>query len=662
MTTARTVSLARAAARAAVRHPLSLTVAVGVLGVGVASSGLADGLAPEDVIGRVLSWAALIAVLAVAERQGGSVRAALAASVGTAVAVVLSWGVLSALAGVGESLSDDALHYPAWTPSVTTVLLVVTVSGALRPATRRRIRWVAATFVVAMLLVNGHASDLSRVVAFGLALAAAPWWSPSSAHAAAPWPAATRSTWRRLMASAVVVVASALVTLAPDASGVLARTGAAVDPAVAPLTAALLVVSVLLIAIGRVTGVVVAGGVLLFVAVTVFAEIVDLAADGTILAPGLGDPRGEWRIVLVLAGILPALAALIVVLGVRAVIRRSAPVPTVEERSAVRDTLVRDGSGAFAHMATWAGNSIWIGSDGAVVAYRVRHGVAITVGDPICTDRAATVRSFAAFCEERGWTPVFYSVHDETAGALDAVGWSRMPVGTEAVLATAGFSVAGKRRQDLRTAVNRAAREGVEAVWTRYVDLDEPTRAQVEEICAVWAHGRALPEMGFTLGGLDELRDRDVRLMLARAADGRVHAVTSWLPRRCDGVVVGWTLDVMRRAEYAMPGAMEFAIVSTVRRAEADGVPTVSLSGTPLAPHEGATRGRLSRRVVRALEPAYGFSSLERFKSKFGAAHEPLWMCFPETVQLGRIAPALVKTYVPELRLRGVIATLKAMA
>ncbi|RKS93016.1 lysylphosphatidylglycerol synthetase-like protein (DUF2156 family) [Microbacterium sp. AG790] len=647
--------------RTAVRSPLSLAVAAGAIGMGIAHVSAAGEVAFEGAVFSVLSWVGLVAMLAVVERQRGSVRAALVAAVGTAVAVVL--GGLSVLAGLGESLSQAALQHQPWTPSVTTVVLALAASGSLREPTRRSVRWAVLTVVVAMLLVNGHASDVARAVAVLPGLAVAAWWARPAASGA--WTRGARSTWRRTVSSALLVMASALALAAvtPDANGVLAWTGAAVDPAVAPLAAALLVVSALLIDLGRVVGVVLAGTILLFVAGVVFTEVLLPAAlDGDLFWSGISGADAEWQIVILLAGLLPALAALLVVAGARAVVRRAAPVATAADRAAARAAVRRRGTGTFAHMATWAGNSIWTGPDGALVAYRVRSGVAFTVGDPIGDDRVATIRAFAAFCEERGWMPVFYSVHDETADALAVAGWSRTPVGTEAVLSTAGFSLSGKRRQDLRTAVNRAARESVTASWTRYVDLDASTRAQVDGICAAWASDKSLPEMGFTLGGLAELVDEDVRLMLVVGADGRVHAVTSWLPRQRDGVVVGWTLDVMRRAEQAMPGAMEFAIVSTIRRAEEDGVPTVSLSGTPLAPHAGTVPGRLSRRVVRALEPAYGFSSLERFKGKFGAEHDALWMCFPEALQLGRIAPALVRTYVPQLRLRGVIAALKAMA
>ncbi len=652
-----------AVVRAVLRHPVSLAVAAGALGMGVAHVTAAGEVALDGAAFSVLSWLGLVVMLAIVERMMGSVRAVLVTAAGTATAVLLAWGVLSTLAALGEQLSVTALQYQPWVPSVTTALLVTVASGSLRPATRRRVRWAAVTIIVAMLLVNGHASDLARAAAVLPGLAAAAWWAPSAA--VRPWPAGARSTWRRLVSSALIVLASALALAAvtPDASGILAWTGAAVDASLAPLAAALLLVSALLIDLGRIVGVVLAGAVLVTVAAVVFVEVLlTPLVEGDLWWSGISGGEMEWQIVIALAGVLPALAALSVVIGARAIVRRAAPTATAEDRAAARDAAHALGTGTFAHMATWAGNSVWVGPDGAVVAYRVRGGVAITVGDPICSDRAATVRAFSDFCDQRGWMPVLYSVHAETAADLAGAGWSTMPVGTEAVLATAGFSLSGKRRQDLRTAVNRAARESVEAVWTRYVDLDAAAREQVDRICGRWAQDKALPEMGFTLGGLAELKDEEVRLMLVVGADGDVHAVTSWLPRRRAGVVVGWTLDVMRRAEAAMPGAMEFAIVSTIRQAEVDGIPTISLSGTPLAPHEGAVPGRLSRRVVRALEPAYGFASLERFKAKFGAEHRPLWMCYPEGLQLGRVGSALVRAYVPGLRLRAIFATLKAMA
>jgi lysylphosphatidylglycerol synthetase-like protein (DUF2156 family) len=140
--------------------------------------------------------------------------------------------------------------------------------------------------------------------------------------------------------------------------------------------------------------------------------------------------------------------------------------------------------------------------------------------------------------------------------------------------------------------------------------------------------------------------------MLAVTADEHVTAVTSWLPVYEHGVLTGWTLDVMRRGEDGMPGVMEFLIARTALRAREAGLTTISLSGTPLAAHAGArslvVRGSLL--LARVLEPVYGFRSLQRFKEKFGARHEPLWLIVPTPLHVPRVARALASAYVPGLR------------
>jgi lysylphosphatidylglycerol synthetase-like protein (DUF2156 family) len=158
--------------------------------------------------------------------------------------------------------------------------------------------------------------------------------------------------------------------------------------------------------------------------------------------------------------------------------------------------------------------------------------------------------------------------------------------------------------------------------------------------------------MGFTLGGFRELDDPDVRLMLAVAPDGHVTAVTSWLPVYEHGTLTGYTLDVMRRGEDGMPGVMEFLIARTALRARDAGLTTISLSGTPLAAHAGAGSlvARGSMLLARVLEPVYGFRSLQRFKEKFGARHEPLWIVVPTALHVPRVARALASAYVPGLR------------
>ena len=170
--------------------------------------------------------------------------------------------------------------------------------------------------------------------------------------------------------------------------------------------------------------------------------------------------------------------------------------------------------------------------------------------------------------------------------------------------------------------------------------------------------------MGFTLGGLDEAMDPEVRVGLAIDADGTVHGVTSWMPAYGpDGSPRGWTLDVMRRLPDGFRYTMEFLIASACLTFKDEDAEFVSLSGVPLA-RAGAGAADSDRGALDAflntlgarLEPYYGFRSLQAFKSKFQPTHAPLYLVFPDEAALPRIGLALSRAYLPEAGVRDLLS------
>ncbi len=270
---------------------------------------------------------------------------------------------------------------------------------------------------------------------------------------------------------------------------------------------------------------------------------------------------------------------------------------------------------------------------------------------------------------------------------LRARGFRRVAVAQETRLAVRELEFKGKEWQNVRTALNRAAKTGVRAVWGRYSEFPAPLRTQLSEVSEEWAAQKHVPEMGFTLGGIDELDDDEVLCCLAVDATGRVQGVTSWLPVYEDGRLVSWTLDFMRRRGDAFPGVMEFLIASAV----------LELKGTRrghfafrLAAGQGPrSRGGRARRlpgnaegggqtgggetvgreaggndagpeglagildvVGRALEPVYGFRSLATFKSRFKPDYRTLYLYYQDPLQLPAMGRALSRAYLPGLSVR----------
>lgn len=328
------------------------------------------------------------------------------------------------------------------------------------------------------------------------------------------------------------------------------------------------------------------------------------------------------------------------------------------DASTLVDLVRSRGAGTLGWMLTWPGRDVWLDEeDEAGVGYRAGNGVALTVTDPACAADAveSAVVGFATFAAQHSLTPALYSVHEPVAAAARRLGWTTVQVAEEAVLDLGRLSFTGKAFQDVRTALNRAGKDGIRAEWTTWASAPAGRRDQIRAIGAARATGRSLPEMGFTLGGLEELQDDETRLLLAVDADGTVHGVTSWLPVHRAGLVVGRTLDVMWRREGGFRPVMEFLIARAALDAQAEGLEVLSLSGAPLARSGPAPDGVVSRLdpvldlLGAILEPAYGFRSLLAFKKKFGPRFEPLHLAVPDIMDAPAVGLAVARAYLPDL-------------
>lgn len=345
----------------------------------------------------------------------------------------------------------------------------------------------------------------------------------------------------------------------------------------------------------------------------------------------------------------------------------SRPAVTAPARQEDLNALVRsEGAGSLGWMLTWPGNEAWVSRrQDCGFAFRQGSGVALTLGDPACSGGAepAAVASFASFAVDAGLVPALYSVHEPAMLAARERGWTVLQVAEEAVIDLPGLAFKGKAFQDVRTALNHSRREGITAEWTTWRSAPAGRRDQIRAISQGWADDKALPEMGFTLGGLTEIDDDETRLLLAVDEQGTVHAVTSWMPIHRDGEVIGLTLDVMRRREGGWRPAIEFLIARAAQDAQAEGLEVLSLSGAPLSRsgvsgdvtgdgHDDVGAARfdpLLDLLASVLEPAYGFSSLHSFKRKFQPRSVPLYLAVPDVLDLPAVGLAVARAYVPDL-------------
>lgn len=348
---------------------------------------------------------------------------------------------------------------------------------------------------------------------------------------------------------------------------------------------------------------------------------------------------------------------------------RQTSTATRAERDQATKILIENGGSSVAWMGLWRGNDYWFSADGcSYVAYRLIQGVALTVGDPIGPplERASAVSAFTQHCESIGAAPCFYSASARLEALCTDHGWHSVQIAEETVLPLGSLAFTGKKFQDLRTTLNRAKREGLHVEWLNYHTAPLATVLQIQAISEDWVSQQSLPEMGFTLGGLEQLNDPKTRCSVVVDGMGLVHAVASWLPIFEAGKVIGWTLDFMRRRTNGFSHGSELLIAQGALDFQSQGYRVLSLSGAPLARADhrasdvddgaGVVPGpdaldRLLDRLGTRLEPVYGFRSLHRFKAKFDPQYQPMYLIYADEASLPAIGRAVARAYIPDASL-----------
>lgn len=371
----------------------------------------------------------------------------------------------------------------------------------------------------------------------------------------------------------------------------------------------------------------------------------------TLLFALIGNPstyraltdRASWFL-----GSLPVVSYALVLVALTQLLRPVlAPRAVASERERLERLLEVWGRNRISHLAIHGASSYyWLNGDGCV-AFTLRGRTALALGDPIAApdkvDKGAA--EFVAYCDRQDWIPAFYQIDDPAP--YRNLGMAPVPIGSEALLKPGDFSLAGKKRADLRYAVHRCEREGVQFSFGKAPEVMPAYAEQLQAVSGAWLDSRHSPELGYSLGTLGTLSDPRIVVGLAFAAGGRVDAFVSWLPVPARN---GWTLDLMRRRPDSAYGVIEALIVKSIEEAQRRGIAELSLGVAPRVISSGETH----RPVDRALEAMYwGLDrfqrsrTLYRFKEKFGPCWEDRYLSVPSTSTLPEVMVALVRAHMP---------------
>ncbi|MFN3879546.1 MAG: GNAT family N-acetyltransferase [Brevundimonas sp.] len=272
-------------------------------------------------------------------------------------------------------------------------------------------------------------------------------------------------------------------------------------------------------------------------------------------------------------------------------------------------------------------------SGSSFLAYRVRGRRWITMGEPagLKSERRELLWSFAEMADSYGGAAVFYSVSEDILGDLATMGLAVRKVGETAVIEADKFSIEGKGKQNLRTAVNRAEREG-SSFEVLPPGSAEPIADELREISDAWLAMHEGSEKSFSMGRFDAAYLDLTPLAVVREG-GRIVAFANLLTSPDEAAV-----DLMRHRPDAPHGVMDYLFIRCAQWAKAEGLASFDLGMAPLAGLEdrriAPVFARVGALVFEEGGALYGFQGLRSYKGKFGPDWRSRFIAAPVSTPL----------------------------
>ncbi len=274
---------------------------------------------------------------------------------------------------------------------------------------------------------------------------------------------------------------------------------------------------------------------------------------------------------------------------------------------------------------------------GSVTAYVAVGRRAVALHGPIgpAEDRREAAADFLAHCLRSDWEPSVYQAGTEDLADLAAAGFgASLRIGHEAILDLSAFSLAGKRSQDLRTALNRAAKEGGRLA------VSEPPHpsgfiASLRATNEEWLTVRGGFEQRFALGRFDEEYLAGCPLVVAVDAAGRAVGFLSLVGEFGSGRVA---VDLMRSGIGAPRGTMDALFATALGWAKEKGYAGFNFGLASFAqvgehPDDPPLEKAIAASIP-VLERFYGFGGLAGFKEKFDPVWEPRFLVVRSSASL----------------------------
>jgi len=316
-----------------------------------------------------------------------------------------------------------------------------------------------------------------------------------------------------------------------------------------------------------------------------------------------------------------------------------------EECARAWEIIRAHGRTSLARYALLDDKSFFFTPGGSLISYVVKDRVALVLGDPIgpSDDFEKAVSSFQDFCSKNDWLPTFYQVSSTNIDTYKSREFHSLPIGHEAIVDIASFTLDGSQNKTLRNSYNKMVRLGY------HYDVIQPPYSgrmlrELKFVSDDWLTVHRATELRFSLGWFDDAYLNTCPILLVRDREGFIAGFANVVTEfQANEIAV----DLMRYLQHGESGLMDFLFVSLFQWAREQGFSTFNLGLSALSGVGEQSDDPIIERalnfIYQNVDRFYNFRGLHSFKEKFHPLWSERYLVYPAMSNLPAVSAAIFR-------------------
>ncbi|MHA2334596.1 MAG: bifunctional lysylphosphatidylglycerol flippase/synthetase MprF [Candidatus Hodarchaeales archaeon] len=300
------------------------------------------------------------------------------------------------------------------------------------------------------------------------------------------------------------------------------------------------------------------------------------------------------------------------------------------EQQEAKAILDKHGNSSVDFFKLWPDKTYYFSkSRKSFIAYRVKYGVALSLGDPSgpVEELEELIKDFLQYCTKNGWQLAFHHSLPDLIPLYSKLGFSIFKIGEEASLDIDNFCEVTVKGGKFRRTMNKLTKAGYTV--TIHTPPHPPELMQeIKSISDEWLlSGRR--ERSFTLGRFKQSYLQETPVITLENPQGRILAFLNQIRSYQKNAV---TVDLMRHGKEIPNGAMDFLFASCILALKEEGYKQFSLG---LAPFAGLSEdqdlnltSKILRELIAYFDNVFSFRGLQYYKQKFNPAWEDRYLVY----------------------------------